>query len=325
MSRRGKETFNEAIVGIFMTAVILLLGYFTIVISGVDILRGDEKVIIKVTFDQVGGLKDHDNVMYRGTKVGKVESVAVTPSNLLVTASIDRNVVLRDDYRIAVCNLSMLGGNYLLLEEGRGTPVELTTTAFRGETPTDWMQDLSKIAKNVRELTEMNEAKAIVTNIALVSAKADQFMAKANKLADDVEQVIADARVVVADGRTFLSHATAAADRIESAANNVGEVAAGLNDPKMFDNLDAGVLAFRKAAESMDLTETVAKANELIVNLTEITERLKNGDGTFGRLMVDSTLYDQLNGLIKDARQILDNYRDTTPISTFSSLATGAL
>ena len=27
----------------------------------------------------------------------------------------------------------------------------------------------------------------------------------------------------------------------------------------------------------------------------------------------------------KDVRQVLDNYRDTTPISTFSSLATGAL
>ena len=35
-------------------------------------------------------------------------------------------------------------------------------------------------------------------------------------------------------------------------------------------------------------------------------------------------MYDELQGLIKDVRQVLDNYRDTTPISTFTSLATGA-
>jgi hypothetical protein len=36
-------------------------------------------------------------------------------------------------------------------------------------------------------------------------------------------------------------------------------------------------------------------------------------------------LHDELSGLIRDVRQVVDNYRDATPISTFSSLATGAL
>ena len=36
-------------------------------------------------------------------------------------------------------------------------------------------------------------------------------------------------------------------------------------------------------------------------------------------------MYDEVNGLIKDVRQIVDNYRDTTPISTFGSLIMGGL
>ena len=36
-------------------------------------------------------------------------------------------------------------------------------------------------------------------------------------------------------------------------------------------------------------------------------------------------MYDEVNAVIKDVRQIVDNYRDTTPITTFGSLATGAL
>ena len=72
MSRKRNDAFAEATVGVFMIAVLSLLVYFTIVISGVDVLMGREKVTALVSFDSVGGLKDHDSVMYRGTKVGAV-------------------------------------------------------------------------------------------------------------------------------------------------------------------------------------------------------------------------------------------------------------
>ena len=91
MSRRKKnDVFSEAIVGIFMIAVLALLVYFTIIISGVDVLKGRQKVIASIAFNGVGGLKEHDNVMYRGTKVGGVEDILVTPSNLVVKIEIDK-------------------------------------------------------------------------------------------------------------------------------------------------------------------------------------------------------------------------------------------
>ena len=80
MAKRGSDLFSEAVVGIFMLAVLALLAYFTIVISGVDVMKGRETASFDVVFDSVGGLKEHDNVMYRGTKVGRVEEILVTPS-----------------------------------------------------------------------------------------------------------------------------------------------------------------------------------------------------------------------------------------------------
>ena len=56
-----------------------------------------------------------------------------------------------------------------------------------------------------------------------------------------------------------------------------------------------------------------------------VSERIADGEGTLGRLSADDALYKELEGLLRDARQVLDNYRDTTPITTFTSLATGAL
>ena len=89
MSAKKNDAFSEVIVGLFMIAVLSLLAYFTIVISGVDLVRGRKNVVVRVDFSDVSGLKPHDNVMYRGTKVGTVDRIDLTPSNLVVTVEID--------------------------------------------------------------------------------------------------------------------------------------------------------------------------------------------------------------------------------------------
>ena len=180
--KRKNETFTKLVVGFFMVTLMALLAYFTIVVSGVDLLTGRSRVHVNVVFDQVGGLKDHDNVMYRGTKVGTVEHVAVSPSNLVVTALVDGNVVLRTGCSASVCNLSMLGGNYLLLEEGEGDVVALSDVLVPGETPTDWMRDVARIAKNLNELTSSPEIRSMITNFQAVSVKAKTIAADAREL-----------------------------------------------------------------------------------------------------------------------------------------------
>ena len=56
--KRKSEAFTQGVVGVFMLTVLMLMGYFTIVISGVDLLSGHHRVPVKVAFSQVGGLKD---------------------------------------------------------------------------------------------------------------------------------------------------------------------------------------------------------------------------------------------------------------------------
>ena len=165
MSRKNKDVFSEVVVGVFMVAVIALLGYFTIVISGVDIMFGRTRAQATIAFRDVGGLKERDNVVYRGMKVGSVERISLGASNILVQVSVDDAVVLRKTCRVSVSALSLLGGNYLLLEEGTGEPLALATTVFHGEPPVDWMRDLGAIARNLNDLTSDGSIKSIITNI----------------------------------------------------------------------------------------------------------------------------------------------------------------
>ena len=330
--KRKNETFSQAIVGLFMITVLLLLGYFTIVISGTDVVAGRNRVPVRIAFDHVGGLKDRDNVMYRGTKVGVVSRVDVTESNLVVVAMVDANVVLRSGCRATVRNMSMLGGYYLNLEEGDGETIPLSGATFSGETPTDWMQDVAKIARNVSEFTSRPELTSMVTNLNEVSARVRTIAEKAEMVITRIERgegtagrLLSSDDTIYEDIRTTVSGAKEMVASATKAFNSVSRVADDLGDDKTIGDLKEGIAAFRRAAESFDAKDLMARVHELSGNLNAVVLKIREGEGTLGRLANDSSMYDELNALIKDCRQILDNYRDTTPIATFTSLATGAL
>ena len=228
MSKRKNDAFSEAIVGLFMLAVLALLVYFTIIISGVDVLQGRTKVVATVTFTDVGGLKDHDSIMYRGTKVGAVERIELSPTNLVVRMEIDKSVVLREGYRIAVCNLSMLGGNYLLLEEGEGAALPLETTAFVGEKPSDWMRDVSDIARNLKDFTAGGELKSIVTNLEAASANVKTVTDRIARGEGTLGQLLSTNDTVYADLQRTLANAGEISDRLADGKGTLeGDLIAG--------------------------------------------------------------------------------------------------
>ena len=390
MSKKNSDVFSEVIVGIFMVAVIALLGYFTIIISGMDVMFGRKRATATIAFKDVGGLKERDNVVYRGMKVGTVDRIILGQSSILVEASVDDDVVLRKSCRVSVSALSLLGGNYLLLEEGTGEPQPLTTTVFHGEPPVDWMRDLGTIARNLSDLTSDGSVRSIVTNFEATAANLNTIVSRVQRgegtvgkllssddtVYNDISNAVASAKtaaadisaiasrvergdgtlgkllstndVIHADLRDALASARTALDAVKSAATNINAIAARLergegtmgkllsSDDAVYADLKASLANIRKVTDDLKAGEGLAgrlvydkklgaDASELLENLNGVSSRLAKGSGTLGKLMTDQELYNELNALIKDVRQIVDNYRDTTPVSTFGSLIMGGL
>ena len=374
--KKKNDVFAETIVGIFMAAVLALLVYFTIVISGVDILVGRTKVPMRIEFSDVGGLKDRDSVMYRGMKVGVIDRIDLSRTNVTMTVRVDNDVVLREGYRISVASLSLLGGNYLLLEEGSGNPLPLETTLFKGEPPTDWMRDLGRIASSVGELTSDGGIKSIITNIEAVSVKLNAVVTRVEKgegtvgkllssdetVYNDLKETVASVKAVAApvergegtvgkllsadetvyqDVKETVASAKMIAARLERGEGTVGKLLS--SDDTVYQDLKQsmgnirevttklkdgnGLLAKLASDEKMssDASALIEKLAAASADLATVASRLEKGEGTLGKLSADSKLYDEVTALLKDVRQIVDNYRDTTPISTFGSLIGGAL
>ena len=335
MSRSKSSGFSDLVTGVFMLSVLALLGYFTIVISGIDLITGKEKVDVRVVFDQVGGLKDHDNVMYRGTKVGTVDRIVLGDREVTVIMNIDKDVILREGYTIRVQSMSLLGGNLMVLEEGEGLVLDLLTTDFKGQTPTDWMKDVQDITANLNKITASGEIEATIANLKSATEKVNNVIAKVESGEGTVGKLIQD-DTVYEDLKATVSNAREVTDEfkgVRAVIENVTQITEKLKDDKYYEELEKGLAAFRTAFEHLDMgedlkisaNEVVGKANELLGTLNSVAARLEQGEGTLGKLATDETMYNEINALIRDMRQVIDNYRDTTPISTFGSLATGAL
>ena len=252
----------------------------------------------------------------------------------------------------------MLGGNYLLLEEGEGATLPLETTAFVGEKPSDWMRDVSDIARNLKDFTAGGELKSIVTNLEAASANVKtvtdriargegtlgQLLSTNDTVYADLQRTLANAGEIsdrLADGKGTLGQLLSTNDTVyadlQKTLANAGEISERLRrgeglagrllakDDPIYANLDGAIADFRRACDSLDLGETKARANDLLANLNAVAEKLAKGEGTLGRLVNEDELYREVQGLAKDVRQTLDNFRDTTPISTFGSLIMGGL
>ena len=383
MSRKNRDVFSEIVVGIFMVAVLALLAYFTIVISGVDLLMGRAKTTATFEFRDVGGLKERDSVMYRGMKVGAVERIELGASNITVRVKVDSDVTMRETGKASVSALSLLGGNYLLLEEGTGKQLPLEKTVFRGEPPVDWMRDLGEIARNLNDLTSDGNIRSIVTNFeetaknlnvivsrvergegtvgkllsadntlygdltntvvrarqtfdnaAAISARLESGEGTLGKLLSKDETAYGDLTNAVASIKETFAHAATVAERLEKGEGTLGRLLA--KDDALWGDLTNTVANIRVATDKLkngegllgkvlDDTELADNASKLMENLKSVSEKLAKGEGTLGKLTTDQEMYDEVNGLIKDVRQIVDNYRYTTPISTFGSLIMGGL
>jgi phospholipid/cholesterol/gamma-HCH transport system substrate-binding protein len=62
-----------------------------------------------------------------------------------------------------------------------------------------------------------------------------------------------------------------------------------------------------------------------IASLRRISEAMEKGEGTLGKLLADATVYDDLSQLLKETRATIDDFRENSPIVTFTSVFFGAL
>lgn len=170
---------------------------------------------------------------------------------------------------------------------------------------------------------------AAVADIRLIADRLEQGEGTLGKLLSSDSAVYDDLAATLADIRSI-------SDRLEKGEGTLGKLLS--SDSAMYDDLSAAIANLRSISERLEKGEgTLGKLlssddslytdlHDTVANLKTITGRLEGGEGALGQLMRDDgELTLEITGFLKDGRDLLDDMRETSPISTFSSIFFGAL
>jgi phospholipid/cholesterol/gamma-HCH transport system substrate-binding protein len=108
---------TELIVGIFVVAGVICLGYLAIRLGKVEIL-GNQGYIVYADFASVAGLKPGDSVEIAGVKIGRVERISLAEDRARLALRIDDELKLPEDTIASVRSRGLIGDKFVLLSPG---------------------------------------------------------------------------------------------------------------------------------------------------------------------------------------------------------------
>lgn len=332
-SMRARELTMELMVGTFLFVVLLMLSFFTIVLSRENFFKKSYPLV--VVFEDVMGLREGDNVTIRGMPVGKVKSLSLYADGVHVLAETERELQLRSDYRIQVISTSVLGGRYLQVFEGSALAPRLPAGAtLRGLRPYDLMAEASEIVararKSIEETRLFENVGAAVSNLTAITERINRGEGSLGQLINN-EALYADAAETMREIKVAVSEKQLFA-RIEAAAANLEEISAKIvrgegtvgkliNDDTLYVDAADIVADLKTAIRERNL---LANVEASVANLKEISDKIARGEGSIGRMVNDDDLYVQMQHAMEEVRSALNDIRETTPIATFSSIVLGA-
>lgn len=298
----------EVLVGLFMFIILLTLGIFTIVLSRRNFLK--ESYPVEVVFNEVGGLREGDNVFLRGTKVGTVDATVLENNHVVVKTSTDVPVDFREGYKVEVVSSSMLGGKILKLYEGPLDAPSLPDDAvIQGEDPVEILEELASAVDAIKKMTDQ---------IAGGEGTLGKLIAEED-IYNDLKATMSNIRQVS-----------------RGLSNGEGTIGKLLNDESVFVNLQNTVtnlsvvstrLANGEGTLGRLLSEDDVLYNDLsasMSNIRSITDKIESGDGTLGKLVTDEQIYVEAQKLLEELRAAIDDMRETSPVTTFSTVLFGA-
>jgi len=266
-----------------------------------------------VLFDNIQGLNVGDQVDMLGKKIGKVSHSRIIGQKIAVELSIDNSFSfsIPVDSKIEVKSEGLIGSKFISISPGLNTkefilPGEtvegLREFDFAEITPgiVPLTQDLSAFARRLKATLgeeEKDNIRLTIHNIESLTAELDTFVYNYRNIISDN------------DKKNFK-------DFIKNLSGTVKDLKYGVN--KEINKLDGMLDDLKKVTDkSEELSTTITelkKSSESFAISTEkfnkILNKIDNGEGTMGKLVSDSALYENMNNLVNEMRTLVDDIKE---------------
>lgn len=121
---------RDLIVGVFVLVGLGALAYLSLQVGGLELRAGD-RIVLRATFDDVGGLSVRAPVRIAGVKVGQVSSIGLDEDlRAEVVLEVEGGLGLSIDSSAAIRTAGLLGDQFISVELGAEDEVLRDGEAF---------------------------------------------------------------------------------------------------------------------------------------------------------------------------------------------------
>jgi phospholipid/cholesterol/gamma-HCH transport system substrate-binding protein len=283
-------------VGAFFVIVLVLAGLLIWRIEELRLGRGKAQRI-SVEFKDVAGLDAKSTVRVAGVRVGKVARIHVdkVTGKAIVDVDIDPDVNLRQGASASIANLGLLGEKYVELTPGPvGASPLPEGSVLQGDVPVSFDQ-ITRLARDIEQ-----DVKGISANLNQ-SLGGPEGEERLKNIVENVRIITEDLRVMVASNR----------GNVDATLANFKEFSGVL--VQLVDRLDDLV-----AANQSNVTQGIANIKEISQklettadNLNQITGRIKEGEGTVGKLVQSEEVHKNLNDALVAVKEGVGSLNQT--------------
>ena len=287
---------RELKIGVVITGAMILLIYGFNFFKGYNLLNPRNEFI--GVYSNVEGLKSANSVLLSGVKVGQVSEIALLPHNpdsVRVRFSVDASIPVYHTSVAKIISSDLLGSKAIQLVIGKGTKDDLLLpgSVIKSEVQTSIedavMIELQPLRKKVESLLVGLEEVTVTVQSALnedVRANLTASFKRIPKAIDNLTRTTESIDTLVTDQSKKLTNIFA---NIESISYNL---------KRSNQDIRATISNVKSISDSLtqtNLAQAINNTEMVLAETNEMMRKLNEGEGSMGKLLNDSILYENLS------------------------------
>ena len=288
--RAGRQQVR---VGIFVLAGLIATVVLLFWLTDPAFFRGRYKITTAI--ENVMGLNKGAPVQMRGVTIGKVHSFEMERDgeNVVVTLEIEGQWLIPEGSRAQIVTLGLMDPKTVEVLPGSGPGTIGNGASLPGTTVKGILDDTESLGEMGQIVLDRITQLLSDKNLDAISGSVEglnKLVAALSDIADIVESESGGVRELITS--------------LNSAADGLAEA----TGPELRENLTSTLAS---ADTLMGRLNTTSESIEgVVASFETILTRIKNGQGTLGRLWASDTLYTSLEATIESARLLLDDIRE---------------
>ena len=247
-----------------------------------------------VVFNDLQGLDVSDDVKMLGKRIGRVSGTKIIGQKIAAELTINNSFAFKIpiDSEIEITQSDIMGSKYISIYPGKDNNkfiLDNEIIAGKNAEVVSLTKDIGDLAKRLNDTFGLEQKQQIVNTISNIESTASQL-----------EEFMSINKNIIGEEDKKNLH------KLLSNINSISFYLDKIINEK-YDNIEESLENFNLFMKNVPSIS--ADLNSTLEDISEIVSNINSGKGTLSKLINQEDLYDNVNGLVLDARSLLDDVK----------------